>query len=368
MGKIVFCYDNYWDDYALTETTQHENFPSENTQHRDFNKAWRSQYGAGSGWGYFVVIDSGTYQNNKIDFEDNGTTTRTAILVAGVYDADTLKAHVETQMEATTTDTFTVEYLESSNKFKITNDTGTFKLEWNTGTHKATSAAGLLGYDDSADDTGADNYTADYIRTHTYEYLKQDMGAQKNIYAVIIKGHNIQSSATRWFQVSDNDVSYDTYNFDHQADLLVLYWSTPKNKRYARPRFWDEDNPDLYLKMGRVYVGGQFAPTENFLHEGEIQRIDPSVVMESADGQESSLQQESFDTWTYTFRVKGSTQKGYFDTMFDVVGTSKALFIIEDSASPLTTTSYVRFTGWKWTPIRRDINLWYLSIGVKEQR
>ena len=109
----------------------------------------------------------------------------------------------------------------------------------------------------------------------------------------------------------------------------------------------------------------QFVPTENFLNEGDIERIDPSIIYQSEAGQESTAQHDHYDSWSYVFRVKGSTQKGYFDAMFDAVGISKPLFICEDSAIP-TTPKYIRFTGWKWKPIRRDTDLWYLTIGVKE--
>ena len=78
--SIKFFYANLWDDYTITETSEHENFPAEYTQHRDFNKAWRSNYGAGSGWGNFKV-EAGV--NDKVDFEDNGSTTRVATLTPG---------------------------------------------------------------------------------------------------------------------------------------------------------------------------------------------------------------------------------------------------------------------------------------------
>ena len=370
MDRIKFFYTNLFKTGTITVTSEHVNFPKENMQHRDFNKMWRSNHGAGSGWGLFYIDAT---VNDRLDFEDSGAVVRTALLTPGAYNADTLASHIETQMEAVTTDLFTVEYIESgagTNKFRITNDTGIFELLWNSGANKARSIAGAIGYDDSADGTGESVYLADYIRIHALEYIRKDLDSAHNIYGAIIRGHNFQAGAAVYVQFSDDNWTTvaEQQIFTIQDDILVCEWDTPKNYRYVGIMIYDTSNPDGYVAMGVVSMSDQFQPTENFLHEGEIQRVDPSIIMESESGQESTLQQESFDTWTYTFRVKGSTQKGYFDTMFNTVGTSKALFVCEDPSIPLTTTKYVRFTGWKWTPIRRDINLWYLSIGVKEQR
>ena len=382
MGNIIFYYENYWDKTsndtvpALTETTQHENFIAENTQNSNFNKAWRSQYGAGSGWGYFTIKAN---TNDRLDFEDSGSTVRAASLTPGNYVAANLASHIETQMEAVTTDAFTVEYLESSNKFKITNDTGTFELLWNTGTNKSRSIADTIGFDDAADDTGADNYTADDMRIHSDEGIVADLETATSIYAAIIRGHNLQGPAYGVLRAdfsSDNFATIGSANsFDYISgtdwgDPTIVIFSTPKTYRYVRIYIEDIDNPDTYVKVGRISFAGRFQPVENFLNEGDIVRIDPSIIVTSEAGQESSFQYDTYDTWTYVFRVHGAAEKLNFDTMFDAVGTSKNLFICEDPDNlyPATKTKYVRFTGWKWTPIRRDTDLWYVSIGVKEAR
>lgn len=513
MANIKFFYDNLIKIYTPTETSEHENFPVENLQHRDFNKAWRSRYGAGSGWGNFKIVAG---VNDKADFKDFGGTVRVATLTPGEYNADEYIAHVATQMGATpTTDTFTGEYLESSNKFKITDDAGNFELLLNTGANKSTSWADTVGFDDSADKTGADNYTANNVRIHSEERIIVDLTTNTNIYGIEIRGHNFSASATveaifsddAWATIAEHP------DFTVQDNIMILEWDVPKDYRYAGIRIKDPENSDLYVKVGVLSISPQLQPIINFLSpEPDIDRIDPSVVFESGAGQESSLQQDSYDTWAYRFKVKGDvsasdlvtnggfdsdttgwtagnsallasvvggqsgnclritengddsprayqtmtvepgsyyrftfyekqgtetdytafiydginliylipiawivgditwTQKTMefvtpnnctsiriffqtkslnaegktfyfdtvtlekisnkipFDTMFNTVGTSKAFFICEDPDSPLTTTKYVRFTGWKWKPIKRSIDHWELMVGVKEQR
>ena len=366
MANIKFFYQNLLKIYTPTETSQHENFPVENLQHRDFNKAWHSQHGAGSGWGNFYF----TTANNSFRFEETVGVALNSTLTLGTYTATSLCAHLKTRLEAAGASTYTVTYSDVTNKFTIASDrTGgdnIFKIR-----SDSDDVLDTLGFLDE-DHPDAASHEADEIRIHSEERVIVDLTAATDIYGIIIRGLNFSVSAVvdaifsadGWTTIADHP------DFTVQDDIMILQYDagTKKTYRYAGIRIKDPENSDLYVKSGVLFIGPQFQPTENFLHEGEIQRIDPSIVMESEAGQESSLQQDSFDTWTYTFRVKGATQKGYFDTMFDTVGTSKALFVCEDPSAPLTTTKYVRFTGWKWTPIRRDINLWYLSIGVKEQR
>jgi hypothetical protein len=365
--KIKIFSVNKWVQYAIVESSQHENFMAENTQNRDFGLEWRSRYGAGSGWGRFEVVASG---NDRLDFEDSGTTTRVASLTPGTYDADTLAAHIETQMEAVTTDTFTVEYLESSKKFKITNGVGNFKLLWNTGANKSRSIDGTIGFSDAADDTGADNYTADFVSIHYHEYLSIDFGAASNVHGVFIRGHNISSNGVIYVQFStDNFASIsEQIQFTVQDDILTLEWDSPKNYRYMRVIIFDPTNTDGYVALGVVWAGVQFQPERTFLDGSSINRIDPSEIQISEHGQETTIQIGHFDTWPYTFQVRGVAEKTNLDAVFDTVGYSKAFFIVEDPASPLTTTKYVAINSWVWQPLSRSKNTWYLNIEMREQR
>jgi len=368
MDTFKFFYDNLWRQYTITATSEHENFPIEKTQHRDFNKQCRSQHGAGSGWGNFTIASA---VNDRLDFEDNGTTTRVASLTPGDYTADELAAHIETQMEASgTADTFTVVYLELSNKFKITDDAGTFELLWNSGANKTRSIADTIGFDDSADDTGASNYTADELRIHSEERHTTDLLVSTDINAMIIRGHNFQSTATveAIFSTDAWTTIAEAIAFTIQDKILVLQWDTPKEYRYVGYRIKDVDNPYLYVAVGVPYVGGQFQPDISFTSDGDVNRIDPSIIQASEFGQESSIQLDHFDVLSYSFYVNSLAQKDLFDAVFDEVGYSKSLFVCEDPDLPLSTTRYVAINGWRWTPIKRSIPLWTLSIEFREQR
>ena len=363
MSKPIFYCNNLWDDYTISSGTgtAHENFPITNTQHRDFNKAWRSNYGAGSGWGLFSINSS---VNNKLYFNEGGGTL-TATLTGGNYDADTLATEIETQLEAAGADSYTVEYLESgsdANKFKITNDTDTFELEC---TNMTDAVWDTIGFDTSSD-TGTDSdHTADEIRIHYVEFLYIDFGSAQTIYSAIIKGHNFSDTATVKVQFSDDNWSTqaDYYEYTIQDDILVSNWSGYKNYRYVR--FWmeDPDNSDTYIKVGRIYLGGQFQPARGFRDPVETVPTDDSFVGVSDGGQVSGTVQRSvYDVSTYTLPVEN--EKSSYDTVIDAVGTSKSFFFCEDPDSPLTTTKYVQAKSWRWRSY--DDSTYELNVTLRE--
>jgi hypothetical protein len=117
---------------------------------------------------FTIDADVGPYlvtagENDIIDFEDFGTTTRACTLDAGLYTAATLVAEVQAEMRAETADTINVSYSETTNKFTIQNDAGNFKLLLKTGAGKERSAYSLLGFTGDADKSAAATYSSDTV-------------------------------------------------------------------------------------------------------------------------------------------------------------------------------------------------------------
>lgn len=370
MANITFFHDNKWDDISdIVSRTESSNFVAENTQLRDFNEAWRSRFGAGSTWGVFNI----TAANNKLDFKDFSSVTRGATITIAEYTAPALAAEIETQLEAETTDGFTVTYIESGadiNKFNIENDAGEFQLLWNSGANKSNSIADTIGFDDTYDDVNASDYTADYVRIHSYELLKGDLGSAMNILAFIIRGHNIQSGATKNIQAHASDAwSSPTVSeaMTYGADIMGKIFSSVQSYRWWRALFQDADNSDGYIEVGRVFLGNGFQPTINFLSKSRVtKKVDPSIVKRSEAGQISTIQLDDYEVWQYNFRVIGSTQVGYFETMFDAVKKSLPLWICEDPDNFPAKTYYCQFVDWEWTPVYEVSDVYDLTIQVEE--
>lgn len=97
--------------------------------------------------------------NDKLDWVDTGSTYATT-LDAGVYLPAELAAHIQTQMRADGTGTETCTFSFSTLKFTF-GGTATFSLLWNTGANAGQTPGALLGFDETADDTGATSYASD---------------------------------------------------------------------------------------------------------------------------------------------------------------------------------------------------------------
>jgi hypothetical protein len=361
-------WENWWDTGTLTYSTQHNNFPATQTRHRWHTFPWRTRYGANSGWGQFIITAS---SNDRIDFEDSGLTTRVASLTPATYTADTLASHIETQMEAVTTDNFTVSYSDSVNKFVITNDTGTFELLWNSGSNKSRSAAGTLGYDDTADDTGAASYTADYLRIHTEEWLKLDLGSAKAIKCFGFKFHNLSSTATARIQLNNAD-TWSSPNVDQPltitSGITIYFWETAQTQQWVRLQVKDIDNSDGYIEIGRCNLSTFFEPSVNFRRDYTRTLHDPSEIMLSDGGQLSSNKKNKYQSYNLNFEYISDSDVDSFVEMWDYLGITKDFFFTRDRDNAGTTSHYARLIrDIQIQHIIRD-ELFSVSLGIEELR
>jgi len=369
VSLVRFCYNNLIDDSTITYSSQSPNFPASNLTHRWHTKTWRTRYGTGTGWGNFVIT-AGT--NDDIDFKDSGTTTRLATVDAGSYTADTLSTEIESKMEAQTTDTFDVEYLDATNKFKITNDVGNFELLCSTGANQATAIWSTTGFSTSADKTGVDNYTADNLRIHSEEYAVFNLGSAQTAQAFIIRNNNFQSDATVKIQGHTSDswsspqVTYTFGTID--TDIMIYFWATEHNLQYWRYYFADIDNSDGYIESGRIFLGQYFSPATEARRDYSESINDPSDVLYSKGGQISSNIETQFRTVKLVFDFANQSDLNNLQNIFDSLGTYKDMFVCIDTGSTDTRTYYMKLSKDLDIDHIIDENLWKISVALEELR
>lgn len=117
------------------------------------------------GTGFFfnpVVITS---SNNLIDFTDDVGTVQATLSSKAYKSPIDLSREIASKMTAASVgsgdDTITCTYDNDTGVFTIASDGTTFSLLWNTGAGTANSVGATIGFDVSADDTGATSYAAD---------------------------------------------------------------------------------------------------------------------------------------------------------------------------------------------------------------
>jgi hypothetical protein len=357
--NIAFAYINRADAATVTPSSEHLSFPAENVQHRWFVKPWRSRYGAASGWGLFRI----TAAKNILTFSEGGGNL-TATITTGDYDADSICIEIKTQMEVAGALTYTVTYDDTTNLFTIAGS-GAFILVLSVTTNSIFPA---LGWAAAVNTASLASHTAPAVRIHTEEELRFDLGSSYNLYFISIKNHNLQSGATiqvRFY--SDAFITLaETATLTWKAGLVVSLLN--QYYRYVAVHVVDPDNPDLYVEMGRVWIGAYFQPRIGFSMERERVQNDPSVIAESENGQVSTIQRTKFDTWSYNFEGVDPDDKDDIEDVFQEVGASKALFICEDpEAADLTlNTKYVTIVAWQWDHLAGE--WWKLALELKEER
>jgi hypothetical protein len=131
-----------------------------------------------------ILIDA---TNANIDFSDGST--QAAVVTQKTYkDPHELAAEIQSKMDAQSSDTITCTYSDDTGKFTIASDGVTFSLLWKTGADGSdnddTHIGTVLGFSDTADDTGATSYTSDSAfdksAPYTPSYDASDPVAAKN--------------------------------------------------------------------------------------------------------------------------------------------------------------------------------------------
>ena len=117
------------------------------------------------GIGFYFNPMTITDTNKYIDYNEGGASSTVTLTTKTYKDPHELADHIATVLDADATATITCTYSDSTGKYTITSDGATFELEWKTGTNGAdetdTHVGTLLGFADTADDTGATSYTSD---------------------------------------------------------------------------------------------------------------------------------------------------------------------------------------------------------------
>lgn len=106
-----------------------------------------------------------TATDTKLDFTDDDGTFAATVTAQLYRDPHELAAALQDAMNATaSTETATVQYIDTNGKFKITSTSTVLSLLWNTGANTANTIGDKIGFSVAADDTGSAGsvgYTSD---------------------------------------------------------------------------------------------------------------------------------------------------------------------------------------------------------------
>lgn len=110
-----------------------------------------------------ITITSST---DTIDWEDDGGVWQATVEAKIYRTPQELASALESAMNAVTSETITVTYLNASGKFKLDATGAVFEPQWNTGAGTAQTIGTKLGFLVAADDTGSLTYTSDNAQSY----------------------------------------------------------------------------------------------------------------------------------------------------------------------------------------------------------
>jgi len=172
----------------------------------------RSTYVAG--YSEFQIVKG---SNDQIDFNDG--VAQVVTLDEGAYNAVSLASHIQTKMDAASTDTITSSYSSISHKFTIASDGASFALNWLSAANARSQELGkTIGFVVTADDSGGTEYTADYPGLGIPDDLADVCESYVRFRYSIIK----EKRESKFSESSgDSSSSFDTSNLPNYINEIV---------------------------------------------------------------------------------------------------------------------------------------------------
>jgi len=369
-SNIAFYYNDLWKTKPISASSQHYNFPAENSQKKWLTKSWQSSHGTGSGGGMFKIGDIRLYFTDTVP-------AITSIISSGTYTAESLATEIGSQMtiDSLLPQTYTCTYDMKTYKFTISASSN-FTLWCNTYTSKA--IWDTIGFSTTSDLSGSNSYTSDYIRIHTEEWIKIGDGYPIPFTGLFVLNHNVQSSGTLQWQFSNSnfgniDLSFTASRYGNIS--ATLYDALQSTYAYIRIRIVDIDNPDGFVKIGRAWISDVFLPKYGFAPGMQEIQTDLSKIKMSQGVESSSiiLPQIKNVRLNFDFGEKWKEFTGTIKTfldMFDSVGNTLPLIAVQRELVPDSNTFlnserytlYCRIKSWKSKQIAGEIRSVNLSL------
>lgn len=319
---------------TITAFSEQASFPKENIQNPLRPRVWRSETN------YDI-----TAANNAIDFDEGGGELN-ATVAALNYDAAGLATAIKTALEAAGAETYTVTYSSTTGKWTLTSDTGgTFSLLWSTGTNTATTIGGSIGFDTSSDDTAALTYTGDFIAIHTTDGLIFDLGSAKSIDSFVlvfdaVDGSKFTSSAI--IRLLGNSVNAwgappvdVTVGFDSTYETFSHFFTTPEVYQFWRIFITDPQNPNIFIELSKVILGGATQLTQLPQIGFQDIREDQSDIFRTKFGQKYADIYPIIRSMVFSYSALDKVDSETLQQLWEVHGIHTPLTIVLD---PLATT------------------------------
>ena len=333
IGDYNYVFDS---TVGLTLSSEEPAFPVDNLRDFQLSRVARTQIGAGT-----FVIDA---TNNGLDFSEGGGALN-GTMTAGTYTAAELATEIVRVLTASGANTYTAAISDTTGRWTITSTGATFSLLWLTGSHTATSCGSTLGFDTTADSTGATSYTGAAIAIHTEESLVIDLRTTEDIdsFAMIFDkmlGNQftpeavlkLQGNATNYWTAPAVDV---TMSFDEDYSLVTYLAAAVSTYRYWRLKIVDPRNPNLYVEIPKLWLTKATQLTQVPSLGWTLKSTDRSVEQNTQYGHRYSDNYPSLRTLEFSYPFMSAADLATLEAIFERVGTVSPVFLSLDGQASL---------------------------------
>lgn len=280
--RIRFLTNNMAAEATVTASSYQASFPVSNLFHEHRFKRWKPA-------GNFEI----TAANKNLYINDGED--KTVSLVEGSYTYATLAAHIETQLNASSSGwTAAYDFDGGTFKFSLANS-GSVTLRLSETTNAVWDTLGFLG---TENDTG-ESFVADEQRNHTSEWIKINYGGPQEVTAMCLIGKLaevfcLSSSAVVTFEANSLDAWSEppvqvTVTADNLGAFAMFDDLEDTAYQWNRIKIVDRTNPigPEGFAFGHLYLGDYITITRRNLSSGfQWKYVDPSEVLSSAGGAE----------------------------------------------------------------------------------
>jgi len=330
--KIRFMNNNFLQT-EFTFSSQQSSFPATNVFNTSRSKVWKPA-------GNFEV----TAANNKIYINDGSNKTIT--LTIGSYTYSTLASHIQTQLNASSSN-WTCTYANTTTfKFTVARSSGTAVLRKSQTTDAAWDMLGFTG----TSDIMSSPFEADESRNHTSEWVKCDLGVpQQATFCGIISGIDeiFTLSQTALVKCQANNIDFwDSPPVDITipiGDISAMKMLDDEND--STYRFWKLEIIDRInylgpegLKISYIYVGDHNTVTLTNLATGFTKELtDPSNILQSENGALFFEKRPRYLTiQNASIQLLNGADRVQIEQLFYDVGTREPFFVSIDPGVEVT--------------------------------
>jgi len=181
------------------------------------------------------------------------------------------------------------------------------------------------------------------------EAITIDLGTDMLVTCCLLYNHNFDGTQSNFLIQGTDDITFASVPFSQAftPGIVMNAYFARQMYRYWRITFTKANSTDV-RSIGRVFLGDYFTSLDagNPDYDGyTVVTVDPSVIGKSLGGQTYAEQKNQYRTLDLTFTGRTDSVKQSLDTIFDLVGTWKPIFVQMLDTSPMNEILYVRITN-----------------------